>query len=806
MIIIAPASLAFLSSVCFLFSPFCGQYTPSLSLIHPWSSPYFALSIIANALMERRPYKPFPIPKAGAAVVDCYELTGHEDDNSLLPRHSLSHGSENPKTVLKKRLSFRKLSVHFFAIATTIAAVGVNFGNIFSWDEGSLYVGDNQVYNLLQFAAKLHELLIIGSVTSMIMHWIRRRLHGNKGLPFGLLSTGYQISSIEFLCSKGLWSAVSTDCLLVWTVAATIVFVTVVGPSSAIVVRPRLDWWNARPVFNRPIYNDPPRLYINASLDQLYPITLGRPNMTLYPGCDTLEYTSGCPGAAFSDLKNWAASWYNNGVAPNISITEVTTNAQRALLTRTVEVNPNNVSVATTLTQPILEMNGLFWDYVQDNKLGEINNVKRPKFVSTDSAPVYAPVVRVECAWFNYSEAIKSPGPNVSFPMDVLDNRSGISGPWPVHPSYWNFTRPKDITNFTWIDVSAYSDGNGRGASLGALITLPTLAMDDAYKSKNTGGVSQQSWLVPCLINAKWAAAKTQHEPRTGNQILHNITDPSAFGVGHANDVTYGLSDAIRIAPEWAALLNVAGIASTLATGENINATMVEALLNQFVIMDQNLIYSPYMAKGANFTAFAPPETYNVVPATIAAVVAEGLSRQAYGWTAPFILTEVGPNNTTLARLTQQKGWDRSGLIVTNMSVAEFDEVVNGSFTSVDLTVMRFGYGYGYKKSATVEFGIAILLIHAFAVMAYFIHTLHCRFSPTGFSSSAWGAMGEMLALALHSARATELQNVGGGVKATSTWQMKVRVRERGGGDRLELVVGDEDFEHARPRLDKKYR
>ena len=50
----------------------------------------------------------------------------------------------------------------------------------------------------------------------------------------------------------------------------------------------------------------------------------------------------------------------------------------------------------------------------------------------------------------------------------------------------------------------------------------------------------------------------------------------------------------------------------------------MEALLNHFVASDTNPNYSPYMAVGAKFTTFAPPQTYNVLPATIAAAVAEG--------------------------------------------------------------------------------------------------------------------------------------------------------------------------------------
>ncbi len=210
------------------------------------------------------------------------------------------------------------------------------------------------------------------------------------------------------------------------------------------------------------------------------------------------------------------------------------------------------------------------------------------------------------------------------------------------------------------------------------------------------------------------------------------------------------------------------------------------------------------MALGTKFTIFEPPNNGNVVQATIAAVVVEGLSRQAYNWTKPYLVFDERPNNTTFTDLEQQFGWNTSGLVSLNKSLAALDADVRTSSTPIDFTIERYGYGYGYHSSATVAFGLAVLLTYAAVAIAYILYSIYHRVVGSGFTSSAWGKMGEMLALALHSGRARELQNVGGGVDAKSTWKMRVRVRERE-GDRLELVVGTEDLEGARPRLDKKY-
>ena len=387
--------------------------------------------------MEVNRYESFLMGGRGEATeVDYHQIVGREDSEGFATRYSPEHTREQPKTVLEKGLHLSKFTIHIAALATTAGVVAVNFATVYGWDQGTLRISDNQVNNLLQFTAKLHELLIVGSLTSMVMHRIRKRLCSCRGLPLGLLSSGYQASSAEFLFSSSLRSAFSRDGWLVLNLAVTIIFANVVGPSSALAMIPRLDWWSVNAPFTISL-----QLYLDSSFDALYPTNLGPPNMTLYPGCDNTAYSSVCPGAAFQELKTWAASWYNNGVAPNISMTEVTANIQRAMLTETMQLamdnpwgltEPNrnqNISITTTLSQPILELTGLFWDYIQINPVGKINKIQKPMIVSTETAPVYAPVVQVQCAMFNYSDAIKSPGPDntvVSFPLDVLDNYTGI--------------------------------------------------------------------------------------------------------------------------------------------------------------------------------------------------------------------------------------------------------------------------------------------------------------------------------------------------------------------------------------------
>ena len=140
-----------------------------------------------------------------------------------------------------------------------------------------------------------------------------------------------------------------------------------------------------------------------------------------------------------------------------------------------------------------------------------------------------------------------------------------------------------------------------------------------------------------------------------------------------------------------------------------------------------------------------------------------------------------------------------------NASLAAFDAKAAAWITRIDFTIERYGYGYGYQGSSTVVFGLAVLLTYAAVAIGYILYSIYHQVLGTGFTSRAWGQMGEILALALHSGRAGELQNVGGGVEERATWKMRVRVRELG-VDRLELVVRREDLDGAPPQLDKKYQ
>lgn len=102
-------------------------------------------------------------------------------------------------------------------------------------------------------------------------------------------------------------------------------------------------------------------------------------------------------------------------------------------------------------------------------------------------------------------------------------------------------------------------------------------------------------------------------------------------------------------------------------------------------------------------------------------------------------------------------------------------------------------------KSVAVRFGICVLLIYAGLVVLYASYIIFFWVCGPGWSSGAWGEIGELLALALVSRPPATMINTGGGIDESTTWRQIVKIREAS-GETIEMIVGDQESntEHLR--------
>ena len=179
-------------------------------------------------------------------------------------RHVTGKGLHEPiKVAIRKNYTVATLRglIHVLPIGFALTEITLN------WN--TYYVGvspyNQAVYQLL---AKIHEIMIQASLATVILAYIRYELAFGDGLPLGALVSGLQISQFAYLWSMEFWGTVRSSTLpffrklrLLIVILTCFIVALLAGPSSAVLLIPRLDYWPAGST----------DIWINATFDDLYP-------------------------------------------------------------------------------------------------------------------------------------------------------------------------------------------------------------------------------------------------------------------------------------------------------------------------------------------------------------------------------------------------------------------------------------------------------------------------------------------------------------------------------------------------------
>ena len=171
--------------------------------------------------------------------------------------------SEQTKVAIRKNRTTALLRalIHFIPMGVALWEIVLNWNTYF--------VGYN-IFNLAyyQSGSKMHEIAIQASLSAVIFSYVRYELMLGDGIPFGALFSGLQISQASYLWSMEFWGTVCSRTMpwksklrLLIVVTASIFLAAVTGPSSAILLVPRLDYWPAGST----------SIWINVTSDNLWP-------------------------------------------------------------------------------------------------------------------------------------------------------------------------------------------------------------------------------------------------------------------------------------------------------------------------------------------------------------------------------------------------------------------------------------------------------------------------------------------------------------------------------------------------------
>ena len=629
-------------------------------------------------------------------------------------------------------------------------------------------MGEKELQNALQFAAKIHEVLIMASLSAMVLH-VARRMLMSGGIAWGLLAGAHQVGSVPWLFSSAFlsplarWQRIS-DLLLACVLGAGVIYANLVAPASAIVIIPSLDWW---PVPN-PFNGQTMATYVVRPHEDVYPAVLGEDQ--IYAQCNNTDVL--CPGGGQVDIVNLMTAMAVGGVHPVTAVKMPGAETYRTLnATIQYSASDNAVAVATTLHSSVADVLGTFWNYISRNKVGLVNDVRRPRFEPTVD-DIKAPVVQVQCTHFSWLDSLRGlerPAFRASGMRNLTGDGTGHRlyrdiTEWDLPGEYWNYTRDDlNVTTFRWLDTeSLFPDSGPSRPSLGAMATVP---MPFAVTLGNgTKEFRQDSMIVPCLIDARWVGTSTSYDPRADNRLPSNISDLSVlarFWDGTSRrPVPGGLSsENVAISPDWAHLLDTEIGFRETAGNEVMHMTAVESYLSEFVYKGKSAI------SGAPMRFFTPPKNDETLTTlgdqdmsdldlelddmdrTIATIlslaVADGLSRATYTKNIGLVTRDYGNGSVAWQSLWHQAGEKR-----------EEEELIPATdlddYYRLDWVVQRHGWAYGLRET-TVIFAVVVLLIHVALVALYALYTLYFRTCGGGWASTAWGGVHTILALALAS-------------------------------------------------------
>ena len=188
----------------------------------------------------------------------------------FLRHRALGKGyTEQTKVAIRKSRTTALLRalIHIVPVGVAMWEIALNWNTYFVG-----YAIYNQAY--YQFGAKAHEIFIEASLSAIVFSYVRYELMLGGGIPFGALFSGLQVSQASYLWSMEFWGTVSSRTIslesrsrLLIVVAASVFLAAVAGPSSAILLVPRLDYWPGGST----------NFWINVTSDSLWPSLLGNP-------------------------------------------------------------------------------------------------------------------------------------------------------------------------------------------------------------------------------------------------------------------------------------------------------------------------------------------------------------------------------------------------------------------------------------------------------------------------------------------------------------------------------------------------
>ena len=672
-------------------------------------------------------------------------------------RLGLGRLQEPTKIVISRSrtIAIFRNTIHLLPVGGAIAAIHLN--------SRGLYIGASlKNLNALQFAAKVHELTMIASLTHILITMIREEMILGDGLPFGALLSGLQTSQLSYLWSMEFWGSIKAPSMTGWRKLRLIVMIVscvslaaTVGPSSAIALIPRVGSWPAGRT----------RIWLNSTREDLFPTQVS--SQVIPTSCmnsSSLPTQDSCPSSGWWMLgqigqesvpnigppsSNWAnlLDWYNPYSKPQHEDAVLYGDSfqiqGRHSSVRTLDIWVGTDSAhcrldvwATVQTNSVadsLKSMTSFWRVAIERLSGRLSSHLSSIMVLHTVQPIAAVNLIGSSAIF---------GADDDEPLLTSSETHNGCSPFASDVNVTGITRTQLLAlgsslhpRLVFVDLVILERG-WRG--LGAVLLDPRPPGNDT-----------QLYTV-CLIAAGWASLELN---TTGDDIIHRH-DPHRRFVQDASKKYFFPNfplQWISLTTEWASLTNPQVTDLNMSVYSALSGLVNGGHSSDYMI--ENLDEAETLAEGG-------AQEFQLE--LVAALLVNGLSN---------IGTDASlQGDITLYNDADVYDIDGRDWILHNKDFFTVDPQQSADWLQLEVTSAVTGLRYNMNGVA-IKIAVAILIIYCVVAISHIIHT-----SIRARTSASWNTMAELTALAMNSSPTATLRNTCAGIMCLNTFKTNVRV------------------------------
>jgi hypothetical protein len=690
------------------------------------------------------------------------------------------HKLEPKKKIIETSfwVALRRCAVHLVPVAFSLVIITLNAkGYYIGADFASLIHSETLNLLLFQIAAKVQELLVVASLTTIIFHLARQELLFGNGLPLGLIGSGLLFSDAGYFLSKEFWGSLkykAKNKWRKWGFLASLVLAggtaALVGPSSATLLVPKTQYWQAGGT----------SFYMNGNSSDFWPISLSSNDFTSQPYCfgqDATKYGI-CPSGGFRSL------WEHYG-----------------------QIDSSNYLNAGFAQPYAKQLSGSSFYWKIDSPLSQVppvyalggprrdNQVQDFTFFVQSHAATTIMAQQITTDWWNALLSQKKLNP------DRVDDR--VAQTTVLNPAVQvRCSAPQNISNGnTDVQFPTLSPDGWvwRAATNYSVVTLNNTASDhlrfnwvhlpDQFGAATIGSVFESAWasdnssrtVVGCTAFSTYfnATLFTDEYSFWSGWYPWNVEFGHRYPVYEDGQAQNPANGRIAVNDSWLDLLTPPtppdGPGYYSWQPSTIESILMNAGLQNIVLPNNG---STLTQVWANEDLTAGSKTI-LLEMIICSVLVDGLSRSG----SAKVYSTTDPTYTwALSDYNQKSDFDT--LILKDQDAINPPNSPSVNFTKLRID-MKIG-GFAYEGSLAEYLAMTVLFVHiAFALS----HTIWIICSKE--TSDSWDSVSKIIVLAQNSRPSVGiLKNASANIDHLETYSQKAKIRAT-------QVQGSEDFDHV---------